>query len=220
MTQHFRRFMIAKDVTGSKALSGEKPMADIRVGSIAIAKRASGEWSLDEAGVCYEVYELEDRAGYSFIFKKGGYDGFSPQNVEIFLHVTGEHSAALAGYQFKNVGRLSADHAAGVFQPAFDLASPRAVASQDELPDRPDWLGEESARRAFLKEQFLSGEAPLPELDDLAAELETDDDLERNADSGIQHAGCPHRWEPNGPDLSASIRRWHSGEEKVHLPGN
>jgi len=153
-------------------------MADIRVGSIAIAKRASGEWSVDEPGVCYEVYELEDRAGYSFIFEKGGYDGFSPEDVETFLHVTGEQSAALADYQFKNEGRLSADHAAGVFQPAFDLASPHAVASQGELPDPPDWLGEDAVRRAFLKEQFLSGEPPLPELDDLAAELEPDDDPE------------------------------------------
>jgi hypothetical protein len=98
-------------------------MADIRVGSIAIAKRASGEWSVDEPGVCYEVYELEDRAGYSFIFEKGGYDGFSPEDAETFLHVTGGHSAALADYQFKDVGLLSADHAAGVFQPAFDLTS-------------------------------------------------------------------------------------------------
>ena len=99
-------------------------MAEIRVGSLAIAKRASGEWSVDEPGVCYEVYELEDRAGYSFIFEKGGYDGFSPEDVETYLHVTGEQSAALARYQFKNEGRLSADHAAGVFQRAFDLTSP------------------------------------------------------------------------------------------------
>lgn len=153
-------------------------MADIRVGSIAIAKRASGVSSVDEPGVCYEVYELEGRAGYSFIFEKGGYDGFSPQDVETFLHVTGEHSAALAGYQFKNVGRLSADHAAGLFQPAFALASPHAIANDNELPDPADWLGEDAARRTFLKEQFLSGDPPLPEPDDLAAELEPDDDPE------------------------------------------
>ena len=51
-------------------------------------------------------------------------------------------------------------------------------ASQDELLDPPDWLGEDAGRHAFLKEQSLLGEAPLPELDDLAAELETDGDLE------------------------------------------
>jgi hypothetical protein len=44
--------------------------------------------------------------------------------------------------------------------------------------DPPDWLGEDAGRHAFLKEEFLSGEVPLPELDDLALELETDDDLE------------------------------------------
>jgi hypothetical protein len=112
-------------------------MADIRVGSIAIAKRASGEWSVDEPGVCYEVYELEDRAGYSFIFEKGGYDGFSPEDVETYLHVTGEQSAALAGYQFKNEGRLSADHAAGVFQRAFDRVLLRAVPARTSCSIRP-----------------------------------------------------------------------------------
>jgi hypothetical protein len=34
-------------------------MAHIRVGSIAIAKRASGGCRADELGVCYDVYELE-----------------------------------------------------------------------------------------------------------------------------------------------------------------
>ncbi len=48
-------------------------MADIRVGSIAIAKQASGVCRPAEPGVCYEVYELEDTAGYSFIFEMGGY---------------------------------------------------------------------------------------------------------------------------------------------------
>jgi hypothetical protein len=52
------------------------------------------------------------------------------------------------------------------------------VASQDELPDPPDWLGEDAVRRPFLKEQFLSGEPPLLELDKLAAELEPDGDSE------------------------------------------
>jgi hypothetical protein len=98
--------------------------------------------------------------------------------VETYLHVTGEQSAALAGYQFKNEVRLSADHAAGVFQRAFDLALPRAVASQDELLGPPDWLGEEPAAARFLRSSSFQARRPLPELDDLAAELETDDDLE------------------------------------------
>jgi hypothetical protein len=82
-------------------------MAEIRVGmgSIAITKRGCSEWSVNEAGVCYEVYEREGRAGYGF-FEKGGYDGFSPEDVERFLHITGERSAVLADYQFTDVGRL------------------------------------------------------------------------------------------------------------------
>jgi hypothetical protein len=79
----------------------------IRVGSIAIAKHASGVCRAAEPGVCYEMYELDGRPSYGFIFAKGDYDGFSPDDVEIFLHVTGERSAVLAGYRFENVGQLA-----------------------------------------------------------------------------------------------------------------
>ena len=66
-------------------------MADIRVGSIAIAKRTAGEWSIDESAVCFEIYEMEEgRVGYSFVFEKGGYDGFNLEEVDTYLHVTRE----------------------------------------------------------------------------------------------------------------------------------
>ena len=127
-------------------------MADIRVGSIAIAKRTAGEWSVDESAVCFEIYEMEEgRVGYSFVFEKGGYDGFNLEEVDTYLHVTRERSAALADYRFIDETRLSADHAAGVFQPAFALASPHAAANENELPDPPEWMVEESARRVLLK---------------------------------------------------------------------
>ena len=60
----------------------------IQVGTIAIATRASGVCDVGETGVCYEVYELAGRPGYSFIFERGRYDGFSLEDVEMFLHVT------------------------------------------------------------------------------------------------------------------------------------
>ena len=62
----------------------------IQVGSIALATRASGVCDAGERGVCYEVYALGGRPGYSFIFDQGRYDGFSPEDVALFLTITGE----------------------------------------------------------------------------------------------------------------------------------
>ena len=53
----------------------------ISVGSLVTAKHATGICHSEESGVCYEVYQLENRPGYSFIFQRGGYDGFSPDEV-------------------------------------------------------------------------------------------------------------------------------------------
>ena len=91
----------------------------IQVGSLALATRASGVSDVGERGVCYEVYTLGGRPGYSFIFAKGRYDGFSPEDVALFLTITGEVCTAVADYQFINVTRLSRDFAQGRFAPAF-----------------------------------------------------------------------------------------------------
>jgi hypothetical protein len=91
----------------------------IQVGSLAIATRASGVSDVGERGVCYEVYTLGGRPGYSFIFEKGRYDGFSPEDVALFLTITGEVCTAVADYRFINVTRLSRDFAQGRFAPAF-----------------------------------------------------------------------------------------------------
>jgi len=91
----------------------------IQVGSQVIAKRASGVNASGERGVCYEVYQLGGRPGYSIIFERGGYDGFSPQDVEMFLHVTGQHCPAVADYDFSNVTRLKRDFDEGRFAAAF-----------------------------------------------------------------------------------------------------
>ncbi len=40
----------------------------------------------------------------------------------------------------------------------------------NDLPDPPDWLGEETARRDYLKRLALSDEPALPELEELAPE--------------------------------------------------
>ena len=92
---------------------------NIQVGIIAIAKLQSGVCDVGERGVCYEVYSLAGRPGYSFIFESGRYDGFSPDDVVIFLEVTETISPSVARYEFTNVSRLMRDFREGMFKPAF-----------------------------------------------------------------------------------------------------
>ncbi len=99
---------------------------EITVGSLAVAKRSSSVCNAGEVGVCYEVYELGKRPGYSFIFESGRYDGFSPEDVALFLDVTGRVCKAVEGYAFENVGKLSMDFRSGRFAAAFPVQAGRA----------------------------------------------------------------------------------------------
>jgi hypothetical protein len=92
---------------------------NLQVGSIVTAKRATAVCGVGERGVCYEVYELGGRPGWSFIFERGGYDGFSPADVDMILEVTGAACPDVAQYQFKNVWRLCRDFQQGRFAAAF-----------------------------------------------------------------------------------------------------
>jgi hypothetical protein len=91
----------------------------IQVGSLVVAKRASGICASGERGVCYEVSQLGGRPGYGILFQRGGYDGFSPDDVATFLDVTGRVCPEVAGYQFTNVTRLAQDFRDGRFAAAF-----------------------------------------------------------------------------------------------------
>jgi hypothetical protein len=91
----------------------------IQVGSLALATRASGVCDVGERGVCFEVYTLGGRPGFSFLFEQGRYDGFSPEDVAMFLMITGEVCAAVADYRFTNVIRLQRDWTQGRFAAAF-----------------------------------------------------------------------------------------------------
>ena len=72
-----------------------------------------------EIGVCYEVYQLNGRHGYSFIFESGRSDGFSPGDVRMFLDLTGRVCEVIADYQFQNVMKLTRDYRNGRFAAAF-----------------------------------------------------------------------------------------------------
>ena len=98
-----------------------KTISPIQVGSLVIAKRASGVCDIGEHGACYEVYELAGRPGWSFIFESGRYDGFSPEDVDTFLEVTGEVCQEVADYSFTNVGQLCRDFQRGRFDPVFHV---------------------------------------------------------------------------------------------------
>jgi hypothetical protein len=64
-------------------------------------------------------YTLGDRPGWSFIFKSGRYDGFSPEEVNWTLEVTGEVCVEVTDYEFKSIIRLSEDFRRGRFAAAF-----------------------------------------------------------------------------------------------------
>jgi hypothetical protein len=91
----------------------------IRVGSMAVARRQTAVCDVGERGVCYEVYGLGDRPGYSFIFASGRYDGFSPDEVDTMLELTGRVAGDVESYRFANVMQLDRDYRAGRFASAF-----------------------------------------------------------------------------------------------------
>ena len=95
------------------------PHENLAVGSLAIAMHDTGVCRFGEPAVCYEAYTIDGRPGWSFIFERGRFDGFSPDEVRIMLHVTGERAGDVAGYAFHDVGQLARDHAAGHFAEAF-----------------------------------------------------------------------------------------------------
>jgi hypothetical protein len=104
-----------RHVTAMQAAARGEPM----VGAVAVARQTTGVCDAGEDGVCYEVYTLDGRPGYSFIFASGRYDGFSPDDVALCLTLTGEVCLdLLMNYQFTNVLQLQRDFERGVFDRA------------------------------------------------------------------------------------------------------
>ena len=94
-------------------------MLNITVGSLVVVKQSTALCDENEVGVCYELYELEGRPGYGFIFERGGYDGFSAEDVAVFLDVTEVVLPSIASYAFENVRQLRRDFRQGRFKEAF-----------------------------------------------------------------------------------------------------
>ena len=90
-------------------------VGNIQVGTFAVATKDTAICRTGKLGVCYGVYQLGNQPGYSFIFERGGYDGFSPQDVELFLEVTEVVFKSIKTYRFTDVGRLLKDFLAGRF---------------------------------------------------------------------------------------------------------
>src|SRR5581483_5114467 len=91
----------------------------LQIRTLVVAKRASGGCAAGERGVCYELYQLDGRPGYGILCQRGGYDGFSPDDVAMFLDVSGRVCPAVADYGFTNVTRLAQDFRDGRFAAAF-----------------------------------------------------------------------------------------------------
>jgi hypothetical protein len=103
--------------TTTASIAGGPPTP--RVDSVAIATRACAVFAFGEASVCCETYRIGGRPGWSFVFERGGFDGFSAEDVALCLHLTGEVAPELAGYGFRGVGHLRADRRRGCFAGAF-----------------------------------------------------------------------------------------------------
>jgi|GEM_PF-1503104 hypothetical protein len=109
-----------------------RPQLPIRVGTLVIARRDCGPvCRAGERGVCYEVYVLGGRPGYSFIFQQGGYDGFSPEDVARSIEVTDQVCPTLRDYHFSGVLQLGRDFRNGVFAQAFTMPLPQEVVPAD-----------------------------------------------------------------------------------------
>lgn len=105
----------------------EDPLPELRVGSLVVAKKASGVRERGERGVVYEAYELGKRPGWSVIFQSGLHDGFGPCDVGCFLDVTAEVCEELSSYKFENVLRLVDDFGRGAFAPALGPEGRRSI---------------------------------------------------------------------------------------------
>ena len=105
----------------------DESLPQLRVGSLVVAKKASGVCDPGERGVIYEAYELGKRPGWSVIYQNGRHDGFSPCDVDFFLDVSGDVCEELSGYTFENVPPPVDHFSRGDFAPALGPQGRRSI---------------------------------------------------------------------------------------------
>jgi hypothetical protein len=199
------------------------PHPEITVGSLTVAKRSSGVCDLGEVGVCYEVYRLGDRPGYSFIFERGGYDGFSPDDVKMFLDMTGLVASEMTSYRFRNVGQLDADYRAGRFDGAFEEGRDLDAAYRAG-PDARDMLKREWDRAATNpRDKALEKHGGTLEVEaterfwPVAREQQPDTSYERRDRQAIRayEEHCKmHGLPPKQTDRDEWLREWRGPDEE------
>lgn len=89
----------------------------IIVGTLVVAKRRTRICEQGERGVCFDVYDFGkiDFEGYSIIFQNGGYEGFTPNEVDRDLQILDRVDDAIANYEYANARQLMMDFKNGVF---------------------------------------------------------------------------------------------------------
>lgn len=122
----------------SNPTSSVLSIKDFPLGARLYATKDTGVCTAGEPGLVVEVYELGSRPGCTVLFKSGGYDGFSIDELQSMLVPEGSLDAFASCYAFKNVQRLFNNWQAGVF--CFESFRPYS-----------DWLAaEESAQLLSL----------------------------------------------------------------------
>lgn len=99
----------------SRPASPPDALSRFPVGARVYALADTAVCSAHEPGVVYDAYEFGAHAGRSVIFEKGGYDGFSTDELQRFLIPEGSTDPKAASYVFQSAGRLARDHSLGVF---------------------------------------------------------------------------------------------------------
>lgn len=139
------------------------------IGTLVVAKHDTAVCKTGEVGVCYEKYQLDGREGHGFIFEHGGYDGFSPEEVEQFLTIITTEGGALTHYSFTNVGKLMQDYRDGEFTACFQAAKELPLLAGFDDPDNKGHgyavislsnLDKSAFRKAINGVLHTTGEAP------------------------------------------------------------
>lgn len=100
----------------------DSPHNQFPVGAVVVIARASAINRANEIGVVYEHYRI-GHDGISIIFEGGGYDGFSPRDLEAFgvsrIAADEPIDTGAAKYRYRTANRLQADFQTGKFAAAF-----------------------------------------------------------------------------------------------------